>query len=436
MSRRSIVANLDAVAIFLYLALVTLGILSIYSAVYDVKAPQPIYNLSIYSGKQILWFAFAVSLVVGIMLIDYKLFEAFAYVFYALIVLLLVLVLIVGVKIGGARSWFDLGFMRLQPAEFAKLACSLAIAKYLSQSGVSLKVQRKNVGAFFKTALIALTILAVPALLILLQPDAGSMLIFVSFLLVFYREGLHSIFLFLPLDAGALFVLALVVPIAYLSFAVLVMAALFFGIYYFLRGKITRRLVISIILIGLAHIAYAFSVNFIFENVLKPHQKERIMILLDEEVDKRARGSRYNLQQSKIAIGSGGFTGKGFLQGTQTKYDFVPEQRTDFIFCTIGEEGGWIGSSLLILLYIGLMSRVIIIAERQPDGFTRVYGYCVASILFFHFTLNISMTMGLFPVVGIPLPFISYGGSSLWSFTILLFVLLKLDAHRNRLFAG
>ncbi|MGD1839675.1 MAG: rod shape-determining protein RodA [Thermonemataceae bacterium] len=436
MSRRSIVANLDAVTIFLYLALVTLGILSIYSAVYDVKAPQPIYNLSIYSGKQILRLAFAVILVIGIMLIDYKLFEAFAYVFYALIVLLLVLVLIVGVKIGGARSWFDLGFMRLQPAEFAKLACSLAIAKYLSQSGVSLKIQRKNVGAFFKTALIALTILAVPALLILLQPDAGSMLIFVSFLLVFYREGLHSIFLFLPLDAGIFFVLALVVPIAYLSFAVLVLAALFFGIYYFLRGKITRRLVMSIILIALVHIAYAFSVNFIFENVLKPHQKERIMILLDEEVDKRARGSRYNLQQSKIAIGSGGLTGKGFLQGTQTKYDFVPEQRTDFIFCTIGEEGGWIGSSLLILLYIGLMSRVIIIAERQPDGFARIYGYGVASILFFHFTLNISMTMGLFPVVGIPLPFISYGGSSLWSFTILIFILLKLDAHRNRLFAG
>lgn len=427
MERRPLIANIDALSVLLYCALLLVGLLSIYSVVYDPQAVKPIYDFGSSAGKQLLWIICALALIVMILLLDYKFFEAFAYLLYAVVILLLVLVLIFGVKIGGARAWFDFGGIRLQPAEFAKLACSLSVAKYLATAGVRMKDLR--------TKLVLSGILAFPALLILIQPDAGSTLVFSSFLLAFYREGLHPAFLLIPVSAIIFFVLALIVPLPFLAFGIVLLGFIAFGIYSIYKKRLATRAILLIAFITAAHIAYSFSVNTLFTHVLKPHQKERIMILIDENVDKEARGSRYNLRQSKIAIGSGGAFGKGYLEGTQTKLNFVPAQRTDFIFCTIGEEGGWMGSLLVVALYVALLSRIIFISERQKDTFVRVYGYSVAGILFFHFTLNISMTIGLFPVIGIPLPFISYGGSSLWSFTILLFVLLKLDAHRNRLFS-
>jgi rod shape determining protein RodA len=360
---------------------------------------------------------------------DYRLFESLGYIAYGVGVLLLALVLVFGVKIGGARAWFDFGGIRLQPAEFAKVFTSLALAKYLSNKEVRLNRWRD--------LLIAFGIIGLPALLILLQPDAGSTLVFAAFVLVMFREGLSPLFLIIPALFGLTFVLALVIqPISYLLFAFLVLAALLIALLSYLNKGFSFKLLLVVGIPTLILMGFATSVDTIFQSdkILKPHQKERILVLIDENIDKEARRSRYNLQQSKIAIGSGGFAGKGYLQGTQTKFNFVPEQQTDFIFCTIGEEFGWLGSMTLITLFVALMSRIVYIAERQKLRFARIYGYCVASILFMHFTLNLAMTMGLFPVVGIPLPFISYGGSSLWAFSTLLFILLKLDAHRNQIF--
>lgn len=424
-----ILSSIDWLTLLLYVVLLLVGILSVYSAVYNPQQPEPLYVISHPAGKQLLWAASSLILVSLIFFIDYRLFESLSYILYGMGIVLLVLVLLFGVKVGGARAWFDFGGIRLQPAEFAKLFTALALSRYLAERETRLDRWRHR--------LISFAIIGLPAALILLQPDAGSTLVFSAFVLVMFREGLPGWFLLIPLLAAITFVLALVIqPISYLLFGMLVVASLLAGLLVILNRGFHWRILLVVATPAILLMGFALSVDQIFESdkILKPHQKERILILIDDNIDREARKARYNLHQSKIAIGSGGWTGKGYLKGTQTKFNFVPEQQTDFIFCTIAEEFGWIGSIGLILLFMGLMARIIFLAERQKMRFARIYGYCVASILFLHFSLNLSMTMGLFPVVGIPLPFISYGGSSLWAFSTLLFILLKLDAHRNQIF--
>lgn len=331
---------------------------------------------------------------------------------------MLLAVLLVGNVTSGSKSWFLIGNFKLQPSEFAKFATCLALAKYLS--ALNIKIQD------IRTKIITAFIIGLPVLLIFLQNDTGSALVYTAFIFVLYREGLSGNVLILGVLGIALFFLALLIN-QYIILGVLLAIALILFKYIRKRRKEITILVGSFIIIA----GFVFSVNYIYENVLEEHQKGRIDVLLGKEVD--LKGIGYNVNQSKIAIGSGGFIGKGFLQGTQTKYNFVPEQSTDFIFCTIGEEWGFVGSSIVIVLYVLLFLRIIMMAERQRSSYSRIYGYGVASILFFHFVINIAMTIGLAPVVGIPLPFISYGGSSLWAFTILLFVFIKQDANRLQL---
>ena len=327
-------------------------------------------------------------------------------------------VLVVGTEIAGSKSWFQIGGIAIQPAEFAKFATALALAKYLSSFNVSL--------ARFKVKIIASIIIFLPAALVLLQNDTGSALVYVIFIFVLFREGLTGNILLIGFMMALLFVVTLLVNKLYILGFLLLMAII---VFYFMRRNQKNILVLATMLIMAS--GFVFTVDYAFENILEPHQKKRINVLLGKELD--LRGAGYNVHQSKIAIGSGGIAGKGFLKGTQTKYDFVPEQDTDFIFCTIGEEWGYIGSLGLIILFMALLFRLLKLAERQRSDFSRIYGYAVASIIFFHFAINIGMTIGLVPVIGIPLPFISYGGSSLWAFTILLFIFIKQDANRLQL---
>lgn len=331
---------------------------------------------------------------------------------------MLVSVLLFGKEIAGSRSWFQIGSFSLQPSEFAKFATSLALAKYLSK--IDINFNR------FSPKFVSATIIILPALLILLQHDTGSAMVFSALILVLYREGLSGNLLLLGVATAVLFILALIIN----KFILIGLLAANVVLIYFLYKNLRRKL---FLLIGVFIVAaaYIYSVDYAFENILESHQKKRINVLIGKETD--IRGAGYNVHQSKIAIGSGGATGKGFLKGTQTKFDFVPEQSTDFIFCTIGEEWGFLGSFIIIFLFVGLLVRLIFVAERQRSKFSRVYGYAVASIIFFHFAVNIAMTIGLFPVIGIPLPFISYGGSSLWGFTILLFIFIRQDAVRLEL---
>jgi len=331
---------------------------------------------------------------------------------------LLVGVLVAGKEIAGSRSWFQVGSFSLQPSEFAKFAICLALAKYLS--GMETNIRRLS------TRISAAFIITLPAFLILLQGDTGSAIVFAALILVLFREGLSGNLLWLGLLVAVLFIITLVVN----KFIVIGILATNVVLVYLLYKNIRKKVFLMIGMFILAS-AYVYSVDYAFENILEPHQKKRINVLLGIETD--IRGAGYNVHQSKIAIGSGGFTGKGYLKGTQTKFDFVPEQSTDFIFCTIGEEWGFLGSFVVIVLFSGLLIRLIFIAERQRSKFSRIYGYGVVSILFFHFAVNISMTIGLFPVIGIPLPYISYGGSSLWGFTLLLFIFLRQDSVRLEL---
>jgi rod shape determining protein RodA len=315
----------------------------------------------------------------------------------------------------GSYGWIDIGSFKLQPAEFAKFATNMALAKYLSTLGIRMQDLR--------TKIISFLIIGVPGAIILLQNDTGSAMVFGSFIFVLYREGLSGNVLLLGFFVVVLFVISLLVKKTVL-FGIIAGAAL---VFYFLVRK-TRKNILIIVAGALVAAAIVFSVDYVYNNVLQLHQRTRIDVVLGKELD--LKGAGYNVNQSKIAIGSGGWFGKGFLQGTQTKFDFVPEQSTDFIFCTVGEEWGFMGSLVVIGLFLLLLVRIIVIAERQRSQYTRIYGYGVASILFFHLMINIGMTIGLAPVIGIPLPFFSYGGSSLWSFTILLFVFIKLDAYR------
>lgn len=415
MNRDSILNRLDWVTILLYATLVVMGWINIYAAVYDEEITKSLINTSSNAGKQLLWIGTAIVLIVGVMTLDYKFYDNFAYLIFGVMILLLVAVLGTGTIVAGSKSWFQIGGFRLQPSEFTKFAAVLALARYLSPGNIKIDMPR--------TQLIAAAIIGIPVLLVMLQGDLGSAMVFGSLFIVLFREGISPNYFILVLGVVAVFVLSLLVSQTVIFIGTGVIAILVIG----LSTRNYKRILVTLAAV-VAIVGMVKSLDFIMSNVLKPHQKNRVISLINPEAD--PLGTGWNVTQSKIAIGSGGMFGKGFLQGTQTKFDFVPEQSTDFIFCTLGEEHGWIGSIIVIALFSTLLIRVSIIAERQKSRFARVYGYGVLSILLFHYTVNIAMTIGLFPVIGIPLPFFSYGGSSLWSFTILLFILLKLDAHR------
>lgn len=468
-SRDNILLNLDWITVAIYLVMIFMGWINIYAAVFD-EEHQSIFDLTQRYGKQMIFLIAGLFLAVAVLLVDSKFFVAFAFHFYGLTILLLILVLFLGKEVNGARAWFEVGNVALQPAELGKFATNLAIAKYISQFNFKMNEPR--------SFLVLGALIVFPAILIIFQNDTGSALVYSVFILIFYREGLTGMVLFWAFAAAVLFVLALVwdpfkillflVAVSVLAFGVLrqssreaIRGSLIVGVLYgllwganhlFSMGasnfhlllivtvitslifiiyglKNHIRQVLMIILFFIFSIGITMSVNYFYSNILESHQRERIDELLGISSD--PLGAGYNVNQSKIAIGSGGLLGKGFLKGTQTKYNFVPEQSTDFIFCTVGEEWGFVGTTVVVLLFLGLLIRLISLAERQRSTFSRVYGYGVAGILFFHFAVNISMTIGLAPVIGIPLPFFSYGGSSLWAFTILLFIFLRLDASRS-----
>ena len=401
----------------LFLVLVLMGWVNIYAAVYNDEH-NSILDMSQSYGKQLIWIGTALALALAVLITDTKFFTAFAYLIYGITILLLLVVLIVGKETAGSKSWVEIGSFAIQPAEFAKFSTNLAIARYLS--GLNINVND------LKTKLLPVAFIGIPALLILLQNDTGSALVYAAFVLVLYRQGLSGNLLVIGVFTAVLFLMALLFN-KYIIISVIFSIGLF--LFFFIRKN--RKNILVLLGIVVIASAFTFSVDYGFEHVMEKHQKARINVLLGKEID--LKGAGYNVNQSKIAIGSGGFIGKGFLKGTQTKYNFVPEQSTDFIFCTVGEEWGFMGVFVVISLFIGLFIRIIQMAERQRSDFSRIYGYGVASILFFHFVVNIGMTIGLMPVIGIPLPFFSYGGSSLWAFTILLFIFIKQDAYRLQL---
>lgn len=413
-SAKNIFDNIDNVSILLYGILVFLGIVNIYASQYNADTSFA-FDLSSRYGKQILFAGVAAFIAFLIVIVDWKFFYSLTYLLYAVVILLLIGVLFRGAMTGGATSWFELGPFKFQPSEFAKFATALAVAKYynnIHSKYISLQDKLKTYG-----------IILLPFLLIILQNDLGTALVYASFVLVLYREGLSGNILIFGLIVGILFVLSLLLDQILL---VSILSGIAFIIFLISRKR--KKEIIALGGILIASMAFVLSVNYMFDNFLAPHHKVRIDILLGKKID--AHGAGYNLIQSKIAIGSGGLSGKGFLNGTQTRFDFVPEQSTDFIFCTIGEEWGFIGSLFFVSVFIGLLLRILFLAERQRSNFSRIYGYSVATILFMHFLINIGMTIGLVPVIGIPLPFISYGGSSLVGFTILLFIFLNLDSYR------
>ncbi|MDX9942354.1 MAG: rod shape-determining protein RodA [Bacteroidales bacterium] len=410
--------NIDKTTVFLFLLMIIMGWLNIFSA--ELKeGHESIFDMSQSYGKQLLWILSSIVIGIVILMFDAKFFPAFAWVIYGGVMIILVGVLFFGSEINASKSWFKIGTFAIQPAEFAKFATSLALARYI--------VEVKSRSLDLKTRLKPLALIALPMGLIFLQNDTGTALVFSAFVLVLFREGyISGLWLTFGLIAIFLFILTLVVN-QYIMIGILAVLTLVGVVIFRKRKRETLQL------LGLFAIlsVYIFSVDYAFEHFLQPHQQLRIEVLLNEDVD--LKGAGYNLNQSKIAIGSGGFWGKGYLKGTQTKFNFVPEQGTDFIFCTIGEEWGFVGSLVLISIYLLFMGRLVVLAERQRSAFSRVFGYSIASILFFHFLINIGMTIGLVPVIGIPLPFFSYGGSSLWGFTLMIFTFLKLDSKRLEL---
>lgn len=410
-----IFSGIDWVTVILYLVLVFMGWISIYAAVYN-EEHQSIFDTTQRYGKQLIWIGLSVFVALIILLIDGKFYSTFAIPIYIALLLLLVVVLVTARDVSGARSWIDIGAFKLQPSEFAKSSTALALAFYLSTLNIRMDDLR--------TKVVTIIIIAIPALLILMQNDTGSALVFGAFALVMYREGLSGNFLLFGLALVVLFIFSLLFP---LNTMLILLSIIVFVVFIFQRKKNWVMGVYHILALAVL-IGFVFSVDYLFNEVLEPHQQIRIEVLLGKKDD--LKGAGYNVNQSKIAIGSGGLLGKGFLKGTQTKYDFVPEQTTDFIFCTVGEEWGFVGSFVVIALFAALILRILVVSERQRSSFSRIYGYCVASILLFHFLINVGMTMGLMPVIGIPLPFFSYGGSSLLGFTMLLFIFIKLDGYR------
>ena len=412
--RGAILNNIDPILVILYFVLVLFGWINIYASTYTPEHSS-IFDVSMSYGKQLIWIGTSVGLIFLILLTDSKFFSSFSFPIYIFFLGLLVAVLLFGKVVAGSKSWFQVGGFALQPSEFAKFATCLALAKYFSSD--TIKIEK------LKTKIFAGLIIGLPAVLIYLQNDTGSALVYASLILVLYREGLSGNIFWIIIFTALMFIFTLVVGKYYVLGAVVTLAV---GAAWFLRRS--RKALLSILAITILAGGFIFSVDYAFENILEEHQKTRINVLLGLQQD--LRGAGYNVHQSKIAIGSGGFTGKGFLQGTQTKFNFVPEQSTDFIFCTIGEEWGLLGTTFVIIMFMLLLTRIIRVAERQRSAYSRIYGYGVASILFFHFTVNIGMTIGLLPVIGIPLPFFSYGGSSLWAFTILIFIFIKMDSYR------
>lgn len=417
-NRSKIIGRLDWVTVLIYLALVLIGWFSIFSAKYNEMHPS-IFDFSMEYGKQLIWIGAALFVGFIILLIDAKFFNAFSLWIYIIVLTSLVMVLVYGKATKGATSWIEFGPVKFQPSEFAKMATALALAGYLDRLDVDLRKR--------KDQLVSVALVLIPMVLVLLQNDTGSALVFVSFIFVFYREGMPGAgwLMVIGVVAALLFIFTLVwsQKVMFIILGALMALTLLF---LFLNKK--RDAIIPTVMVFALAFGMVFSVDYAFNHVLQEHQRNRVLVLLGQLDDPKGVG--YNVYQSKIAIGSGGFAGKGFLQGTQTKYDFVPEQHTDFIFCTIGEEGGFLGTSTVVLLYVALLVRLIIMAERQRSTFSRVYGYSIAGILFVHVAINIGMTIGLMPVIGIPLPFLSYGGSSMLAFTIMLAIFVKQDANR------
>lgn len=414
-NQRSFFFNVDWLTVLLYLALCTIGWFNIHAAVYDENHPS-IVDMGTEYGKQFIYIISALVIGLVILLLESRFLSALAPVFYIVTVLLLMVVLVAGHNVGGNQAWIDMGGgFRLQPSEFAKFSTCLLLARYLSATNVKVTDP--------KSFLIAGGIILLPMMLIKLQPDDGSTLVFCSLIFVLYREGLSAYFLIIIGLLVTLLISSLLFNAWYIIIVMVIAAALLL----FMFGR-NRKFTVAIIIGLVVSIGFVFAAKPLYQHALKPHQRVRIDEVLG--LSKDLRGVGYNQNQSKIAIGSGRVWGKGYLQGTQTKYAFVPAQSTDFIFCTVGEEWGFAGSVVVLGLYLFLLLRIIVIAERQRAPFSRIYGYGVASIIFCHVVINIAMAIGYMPVIGIPLPFISYGGSSLWSFTILLFILLKLDSTR------
>ncbi len=409
------IRKIDWVTIGLYSLLVFLGWINIYAAVFDEQNAKSIFDLSINSGMQLVWIGTAVLLIILILVADYRLFENLSLILYVIFIILLILTPLIGKEINGQRAWFEIGAFRLQPAEFAKFATALALAKLMEANTFDLSKIKFQLRAIF--------IIGLPVLFILFQPDFGSAMVYSAFFIMLFREGMPNRYYVLTITLIVLSILAILIENNLIVVGVIGIVLVIF----FFVGKKNWQKLVTLGLLGAIMIAYVYSIDYVVDK-LPLHHQNRIMVLFDPDIDPLGVG--WNVTQSKIAIGSGGLTGKGYLEGTQTKFDFVPEQHTDFIFCTLGEEFGWMGSLVVIGLFIALLLRLVFLAERQKTRFSRIYGYGVISILFFHFFINISMTVGLFPVVGIPLPFFSYGGSSLWAFTILLFIFIKLDSHR------
>ena len=461
--------GLDKISILLFLLLITMGWFNIYAAVYN-EEHSGLLDMSQRYGKQFIWIAASLVLAIFIVIIDNRFYFFFSWFIYGIIILLLIAVLIFGKDINGARSWFEFGNIGLQPSEFAKFSTALALAEYLN-------TQRQDLTRL-RVIIPAMAIILLPAFLTALQPDMGSTLVYFALFFVLFREGMSPYIFVSGLLMIILFFLTLLINNLYLTLSLIAIAIILLwfttrkwklcvagtGIFIFIAGiiylldyfvfkSIGNEMIvfISLLLSGIVYSFYIYSkkaisvlilflfligsisfinsVDYTFNNLLAPHQRERVDIMLGIKSDLHGKG--YNVNQSLISIGSGGFSGKGFLQGTQTKFKFVPKQSSDFIFCTIGEEWGFIGSFVVICMYLTLLLRLIFLAERQRSVFSRVYGYGVVSILFVHFFINIGMAIGIVPVIGIPLPFFSYGGSSLWGFTILLFIFLRLDASRN-----
>lgn len=470
--RNSLWANIDWITVTLFLILVFLGWINIYASVFS-QEHQSIFDTSQRYGKQLIWIGAALLIAFVILIVESNFYVFFSYIIYGVVISLLLLVLLVGKEVNGARSWFMIGSFGFQPSEFAKFATALALARFMSSHGF--KLQKP------KSLLIISAIVFLPALFILLQNDTGSALVYFAFVLVLYREGLSGVVLFFGTLVAVLFVFALIISNltlallllgaalavflvsstkknqffrVFILFAVCIMplllvnlalqnkfelsdvvtaGSLLAGLIVLIdsyRKNITSYAVVALVFIG--SLLFSLTVDYAFDNMLSAHHRDRINEYLGIVSD--PLGAGYNVNQSKIAIGSGGLFGKGFLNGTQTKFDFVPEQTTDFIFCTVGEEWGFVGSFFFVALFLLLLIRLVVLAERQRSSFSRIYGYSVAVILFFHFAANVGMTIGVLPVIGIPLPFFSYGGSSLWSFTILLFIFVRLDASRHEKF--
>jgi rod shape determining protein RodA len=394
-----------------------MGWLNIYSSsLSTVVGESSIFDFNQIYGKQFLFILFSIPIIFIVLSVEAKFYEKYSIIIFAVSLLSLMGLFVFGKTIAGQRCWYGIGSFTLQPSEFAKAATSLAISKYLSDVQVNLKDVNRQIQA--------LLIIFLPVMLILPQPDPGSALIYSIFFVVLFREGLPGWYLLTGFIAILLFVLTLATNNPFIVIGITVGVLI---INYFRSRLVDRNIIASLILLVIIS-GFSFSVNYVFNNVFKQHHRDRFNILLGKEVDMKGIG--YNTNQSEIAIGSGGWFGKGYLEGTQTKGGFVPEQHTDYIFTTVGEEWGFLGSLFVIGVFVALIIRIIYLAERQKTKFSRVYGYCVAGILFIHFFVNIAMVVGVFPTIGVPLPFFSYGGSGLWGFTILLFIFIKMDANK------